>query len=214
MLYLLVALANYWIWRIAKSNLLLGLVLISLSLALAYLSKKFNLKIFLFFLGLIAVITYHILILGFDQGLRNITLEGEKRLGERHGYFAINLGPIFQNKFTLRFYKDISPYLNVYQSNVFNSLSPNLYFFANHPREREKIHEFNMYFSLFIIPFLVGLVIFLNKSNLLILGYFVFALLTTGLIRQDYIFGPILLFPLINYFIVTGLIKIFKFFKK
>lgn len=209
-----VSLANFWIWKVIKGDLFLGAILILLSLMFVYLTEiKFNKKKILFFLLFLLIVSYQIIISGFDPGLKTVAPEQEKQLGERHGYFAINLGNFFQNKYVLRFYKDVNPYLSTYQSNVFNSLSLNLYFFSNHPRERQKVGEFPMYPAVFIAPFLVGLVYFLSRSCYMVTGYLIFALLITGLIRQNYIFGPVLLFPLINLLITIGCLKTFKVVK-
>ena len=151
---------------------------------------------------------------GFDNNLMNLTPDQQSKLNGRHGYFAANLGVLFQNKLTLRFYKDINPHLRVFQDNVFNSLSPNLYFFASHPREREKIEEFAKYPPILVIPFLVGLLYLFGSLDYFTFSFFIFALGVNGLVKQTYLFGPILFFPLINLSITIGLLKIYQFLKK
>lgn len=215
LLNLTIALANFWIWKVIKGDVFLGLLLISLSLAVTYLTNiKFGIRVFLIFLFLSLAIGSQTLISGFDQGLKMISFDQEKQLGERHGYFSIDFGKLFQNKFALRFYKDINPYLNVYQSNVFNSLSLNLYFFANHPRERAKVREFPMYPAIFVVPFFIGLIYCISRPNYLLTGYLTFALLITGFVRQDYIYGPILMMPLINMLITLGLKNVYIYLRK
>lgn len=210
-----VSFTNFWVWRIIKTDLFLGMSLVFFSLLLIYLSfVKINKKILLLSLFLILFISYKVIIPGFDSNLINLDPALEKKIGERHGFYAINLGKLFQNKFTLRFYRDIYPYLNVYGSNVFNSLSPNLYFFANHPREREKVEEFAKYPPILIIPFLVGLLYLLNSSKYVIVAFFIFAAGVTGFIKQTYSLGPILFFPLINLLITIGFLKLVNSFKK
>lgn len=212
---IIVALTNFWIWRIIKIDLLLGLALILLNAVFIYLIDiKFNRKFFLITTFLSLFISIKILVSGFDYNLTVLTPDQQKQLNERHGYFATDLGNLFQNRYMLRFYKDVYPYMNVYGRNIFNSLSPNLYFFANHPREREKVEEFSMYPSILIIPFLVGLIYLLNSSGNLIFGYVLFALLITGFVKQTYIFGSVLFFPLINLIISIGFLKIYRIIKK
>lgn len=208
-----VSFINFWIWRIMDANLVFGLTLTLLSIIFIYLILiKFDKIFFLIFIFLFVLISYQLLASGFDKNLTVINPDQEKQINERHGYFSINLGKFFQNKFVLRFYKDVYPHLNVYGSNMFNSLSPNLYFFTNHPREREKVEEFSMYPSIFVVPFLVGVIYFFSSSNL-ILGYVLFTLLITGFIKQTYIFGPVLFFPLINLIISIGFLKIYRAIK-
>lgn len=210
-----VSFINFWIWRIMNTNLVFGLTLILLSIIFIYLILiKFDKKFFLISLFLIVLISYQLLISGFDKNLIVLNPDQEKQINERHGYFSINLGKFFQNKFVLRFYKDVYLYLNVYESNIFNSLSPNLYFFANHPREREKVEEFSMYPSILVIPFLIGVIYLPNSLKYLIVGYILFALFVTGFIKQNYIFGPVMFFPLINLLISAGILKIYNFLLK
>ncbi|MEK7616929.1 MAG: hypothetical protein AAB414_02655 [Patescibacteria group bacterium] len=208
---LAVAITNFWIWKIIKIDLFLGLTLVLLSLTMASLTAtRLNKKIFLITLLLLFSTSVKILVAGFDNNLRELRPDQQKQLNERHGYFAISLGKLFKNKFVLRFYKDIYPYFNVYASNIFNSLSPNLYFFSNHPREREKVEEFSMYPAIFLIFFLIGLLYFIKSSSYLIVLYLLFALLVTGFIKQTFTLGPVLLFPLINLLITLGILKIFR----
>lgn len=215
LLNLAIALANFWIWRVLKEDLLLGFILILLSIVLSYLSFiRFNLIFYLFLIILALLISYKVLIFGFDGNFKTLSSDRKNLIDDRHWYFAVSLGELFQNKYVLRFYKDVNPYLNVYAGNIFNSLSPNLYFFANHPREREKVQEFPMYPAIFAIPFFVGLIIFISHSYYLITGYLVFTLLITGFISQDYIYGPILMMPLINMLITLGLKNVYIYLRK
>lgn len=208
LLNLIVALANFWIWRALKIDLLLGSALLLVSVLASYLIfVRYSTKIMLFTFFIVLLISFRILGPGFDKNLTNLSIDQEKQLGERHGYFAVDLGRFFQNRFALRFYKDFYPYINNYTSNIFNSLSPNLYFFGNHPREREKIEEISLYPSVFIIPFLMGLTYFLRSIQPFIIWYLLYIIFVTGFIEQNFILGPILFFPLINLFITGGFLK-------
>lgn len=206
----LVSLANFWIWRIIKADFILALALFFISIFLAFLVINNSRKIKLVLVLLLILITIRILYTGFDDNFRLLSPDQYKQLNQRHEYYASDLGILFQNKAVLRIYKDITPYLNIYAANIFNSLSPNLYFFSNHPREREKVDEFVMYPSFFVIFFLIGFIFFLNNSKSWVIGYFVLILLILGFVRQNYIFGPILLFPLINLCIGIGVLRVYS----
>lgn len=211
----IISLINFWIWRIMEANPFLGISLVILNLLLIYLILvRMNKKLLLFSLIIILLISYQSVITGFDKNLIKLDPSLEKKIGERHGYYAINLGSLFQNKFILRFYRDVYPHFNIFVSNVYNNLSPNLYFFANHPREREKVEEFVKYSPFLIIPFIVGLSSLILNVNYHILVYSVYVILFMGLIKQTYYFGPVLFFPLINLSITIGILKMFSFFRK
>ncbi len=211
---IITSLANFWIWRVFKENLLIGVGLLLLSLTLNLLVIKFNKKVLILTVVLTLFISSQLLRFGFDKNLTVLTVDGEKQLNERHGYFSQELGILFQNKYTLRFYKDFYPYANVYLDNLFNNLSPNLYFFENHPRERGKVDEFAKYPGIFIIPFLVGFLLLFKSIPKVFGWYFLLALLISGLIRPNYLSGPVLFYPAINFLITTGLFKIYRIFRK
>lgn len=91
-------------------------------------------------------------------------------------------------------------------------LSPSLYFFSNHPRERTGYHEFEKFQYILLPFFVVGLCVLVQKKNYYLLfllfvpGLFIFTLLGN---RGD--LGPFLFFPFFTITIFQGL---FMFFKK
>ncbi len=211
---LLIIFANFWIWKILKENPIIGIALIIVNILLFLLTTKINKIILSLTLIFCLFLSSQILISGFDKNLSTLTVDGQKQQDTRHGYFSQDLGKLFQNKYALHFYKEAYPYLNTYLNNTFDNLSPNLYFFENHPREREKVGEFSKYPGIFILPFIVGfLLIFKSISKILVI-YFLFAVLVSGFIRQNYFLGPVLFFPLINILISRGIIKTYKILRK
>lgn len=209
----LASMANFWIWRIAKVDLVFASALLVLSLLLSFTLINSSRRIWVIFLLLLILMAIRILSTGFDNNFKALNPDQQKRLNQRHEYYSNDLGIIFQNKIVLRFYKDVMPHINIYVGNIFNSLSPNLYFFTNHPREREKVEEFLFYPSFFVTFFLIGLITFLNNIRFLVFGYLVFSLLITGFIKQDYLFGPIMFFPVVNLLIGIGFLKIYHLFR-
>lgn len=215
-IYLFVVFANFWIWKIFKTDFTFGIALVCLSFLLFFFIH-FKLRKRLIIVGMLFLITFLSLKIfseGFDNHFKSLSTDQERLLGERHGYFAVELGPLFQNKVMLRFYKDIYPYFNIYEGNLFNALSPNLYFFENHPREREKVHEFAMYPSILIMPFIIGIFLSIKRRSRIVGIYTLFAILISGFIKQDFIFGPVFFYPVINLLIVNGLLAIYGRIKK
>lgn len=214
-LALFVALTNSWIWKVSKIDLITGIMLIFLSMMLVYLTYiKLNLKFFLLAVGITLFLGTQVLFAGFDNHLLNPTPEQLTKFNTRHGYFSIHLGIFFNNKISQHFYRDLLPLTEVYESNVYNSLSPNLYFFGNHPRERGNVLEFSKYPSFFVVPFLLGLFAFCKCRNYFIGTYIIFLIVMTGLIRQNYNLGPVLLMPAVNLFLTVGVLNILKYSTK
>jgi hypothetical protein len=84
------------------------------------------------------------------------------------------------------------------QSNLKEVLSPNLYFFANHPNERVGVKEHEK-FPYILLPFFVLGVLLLDfKKNKTILSFFIFApILLVALAGTYFDVEPISIFPFI-----------------
>lgn len=97
-------------------------------------------------------------------------------------------------------------------SNFSEVVDPNLYFFANHPRERVGVQEFEK-FPFLLLPFFVyGLLQFVQKTKnqkLLIISFFAPVLLTS-FIGSKNSFGPFSLFPFVTVFSALGLFQVSK----
>lgn len=86
------------------------------------------------------------------------------------------------------------------QKNLGEVLDFNLYFFANHPRERVGVAEFEKLPYLFIPLFLLGLTIGLKKTSPLCLLSFLAPIALISLVGQDNPMGP---FSLLPFFLAT-----------
>lgn len=82
------------------------------------------------------------------------------------------------------------------KSNLAESLDTNLYFFANHPRSRVGVNEFEKFHFVFIPFFILGILSELHKRKFFeffLLFFIPISILTIVGNRSE--FGPILLFP-------------------
>ncbi len=97
--------------------------------------------------------------------------------------------------------------------NLFENLDPNLYFFANHPRERVGVREFEKFPYIFLPFFLIGLVKILQKldKHKILLISFLIPLILLSLIGNQNEFGPLALFPFFAVTISLGLPRGGKF---
>ncbi len=203
-----VTIINPWIWKIISGDLLLALLLIflSLSLYLAIFLKENNHSYKYLTAVLVISVSAIVFLNAFDRNLFIPSSEEILRQDSKHLYFSHNLGKIYLNRAGLYFHQNLDLPLYKLQSNFFSNLDPNLYFFAGHPRERAGVGDFEKYLFLSLPFFITGIITAVQKKLKLVAYYFILAATAGALIRPDYIFGPVLFFPLINVFISIGII--------
>jgi len=201
--FLLVLFANVWIWRILGHSFFLGLGLIVLSFFLA-----FNMRVGTFIL--FSILSVFLLKNTFDTNLLYISPLDNDRVEHRHEYYAVELGRVYRNRITINMNYRAAPYVSRYLKNMAFNLDPNLYFFANHPRERIIAVEFEKFSFLFLPFFVIGLMTLFSGAFVFLIFYFVLSLLISGLVFPGYDLGPILIFPFIVVVIHLGLSKVIK----
>lgn len=212
--FIFVLLGNLWIWKIFGISIPLALVVI-ISSTLLWLSIIDGQKKY----WLIALCAFAVLLF-FDyktSSVNSLTFlndDEQIHLWERltaYPPIKINLGSkiiwipaanwLEQRKETLIFYK--------LEENLSEIIDPNLYFFANHPRERVGATEFEKFPYILLPFFLIGL-LSINKKNskVFLLAASPFAL--NSFIGNSNPAGPAALFPLIAISTSLGLSKIFS----
>jgi len=200
-IFLLVVLGNAWIWRILGGFLFLGLGLMSLSFFLV-----FNFKIPTFIL--LAVLGSFLLKNTFDTNLLYVSPLEKDKLVHRHEYYSQGLGKIYKNRIGIYLNYSVAPYISRFSKNLSYNLDPNLYFFANHPRERGGVIEFDKFFYISLPIFVFGLTSLLSSAFVLPVIYFAVSLFITAFLFPGYDLGPVLLFPFIVTVLYLGVVKI------
>lgn len=206
---------NFWIWRILELDKLMAVLLILLTFFLFNLIIKRNVEYVYFFItfSLFIIISFALIRTDFNKSLFLLSPEDQVKLNERHAYYAKEFGIFFLNSKVLNYYKNYSPIVSKFESNLFSNLDLNLYFFASHPRERAGINEFEK-FSYLLLPFFIfGIIQVINKKFILSAGYIIIALLISSFVSPNYKLGPILFFPIISISIVFGLINFLTYIK-
>jgi hypothetical protein len=202
-IFLLILLANVWIWRILGSLPLLGLGLMVLSFLLT-----FNYKIPS--LILLAILGTFLLRNAFDSNFLQILPAEKVRVDQRHEFYSQGLGKIYKNRIGVYLNYTVAPRVSEFLNNLGYSLDPNVYFFAGHPRESGEAVEFEK-FSYFLFPlFIFGIVSLLSGAFEFTVLYLVLSLAITVFVSPGYGLGPVLSFPFIVAVIYTGVLKIVK----
>lgn len=176
---------NLWIWKIFQFNSMIGVLTLVSSLAL-YLtilpSNKYYFYISIFFISLLVFFQYKT---------------------------TLNIEAITVNKNNSGFTQIISVF-NKLEQNFSENIDPNLYFFANHPRERFGIKEFEKFSYILLVPLLIGFASIKSKNIKITLFAALLPLTLLTLIGNNNPLGPFSLFPLVTVMIAIGLTKLFS----
>lgn len=205
-----VLITSFWFWKVITTSLLLTLILVALSNVIYIMNIKNGGKKLITFAVVLPLFAFFI---SLSQNIdSNILLETgvEKDIQiKRYRYLAADLGKVYRNRLGVFWHKEIELPVRKYQSNLFQIMDLNSYFFASHPRERGGVEEFEK-FSPFLLPFFVaGIAIFIfkNKFN------FLFAIgmaVASAFVRPNYPLGPVLIFPVLLVSISLGIRYFFK----
>lgn len=197
---LFVSVFNLWLIKIFFFSIFIAIILV-LSSIFIYLALKTDEKKYLY-LSAVALI-----ILTFFQ-FRTSTIDSLTYLNEREkveqrqkmtGYprhFFKFANWLEQRKEAVMFYK--------IEKNFFEVVDPNLYFFANHPRERIGIVEYEKFPYIFL-PFFIAGILLIKKSDINILVVSLSPLVLLSLIGSSNPIGPFSLFPALAAYTASGL---------
>lgn len=196
---------NLWIWKIFSFSFLIGTLTVLASLSL-YLSLQTNKKKYLYILILLFVF---LLFFQYKTSSKNSLtfLNDNEKLQQQirlRGYppSRIPIANWLENrKETLIFYK--------LEANISEVVDPNLYFFANHPRERVGVVEYEK-FAYILIPFFILGLFSIKKKNIKTLLISISPFVLISVIGNSNPVGPFSLFPFLSSFTGIGLIPVFS----
>lgn len=205
---------NLWLWKILAFDITLGLVVVLASIFL-WLGLQ-NIKKFYFY-TLIVLFSLLIFFQWKTSFKTSLTFRNDNEKVIQQEWLKA-YPPIYikiagktiwipiahwleQRKEFLVFYK--------IEENFSEIVDPNLYFFANHPRERVGVKEFEKFPYILLPVFIVGL-FSIKKKNLkeVLLGLSPVVLIS--LIGNSNSIGPFALFPFFAAVISMGLVPIFS----
>jgi len=211
---LFVLLANLWIWRILTRSILIGLLVLLTSFYFTVVINKNEHKKFVVLMFILVFLQWR------TTQIRSLTLlsndqirQQDQRLNE-YPPIAIE---IFGTKIWIPFAhwlegrNETRIYYRIRES-FFEVIDPNLYFFANNPRQRVGITEFEK-FPYILLPFFVSGVyklVYTKKYKLLFVSMFL-PVITISVIGHNNNFGPFSLFPFIS---MAIFIEVLSFYDK
>lgn len=215
LILLFVIILNPWWWVVIQRNLLVGILVFSLSFVNFIYFWQIESKKLIFLLIMLTMAVFFIAAReAFDESIFSKSALDIQQYYKRHEFYAKELGKIYTNRISLAYFKDFNLPIYKLQHNFFANLDPNLYFFKSHPRERIGVEEFEKYLPIFLPFFLVGFLYIICKSLPKILIYTVIISLISSLISPKFNLGPILFFPIINFMVTIGIILSSKSFRK
>jgi hypothetical protein len=196
---------NLWLVRIFRFNVFIGIAAIIGSVFI-YLSIQRGTNKYLYFSG------FCIFVLMFFQYKtssvnslvflnENEKIEQQQRMRGYPKSLYRFANWLEQRKEALIFYK--------IEENFSEIADPNLYFLANHPRERIGIVEYEKMPYIFLPFFIIG-ILSINKTGVNILLLSISPVILLSLIGNSNPIGPFSLFPLLVAYIAKGLEPVFK----
>lgn len=200
-----VSLSNFWIYWIFQYNFFVGLFLIieSLLLFLSFIFRKDKVISFSIFL-ILSFCSFTLLFNHLDKTFFSISTMDSIRIRERQQYYANELGKVYKNRFGIIYFDTLRPVFSKISSNFFSPLDLSLYFSPKLHKDQEKI-------PLLLAPlFFIGFLFFVADFQIISTIYIILALTANSFIQLDSKFGPLLIFPVITFFIGLGLIKLLK----
>jgi len=202
---------NYWLYRIIKIDLLVALLMVVISFLLMTITHSKKSKLFVVvLLSAFLLLSFKLYQREFDSNIFRLHGLEKDLIAKRHEYYSFELGKLYRNRYGLWYFEKFNPMAEKYLSNCFSYLDYNLYFSGNHTQERPGIMEFYKYPLLLLPVFFVGLFLFLREVNIAIFLYFLFSIFVSGFINPGAVFGPVLMFPFINYLFFTALLSLKK----
>lgn len=213
-LLIVIPLLNSWFWRMWKLDVFTTFLCLVLSYLLAIsLISKISKKLMILTILATFLLSINSLVKGINKELFKKTQLDISTYEVRHEYYAKELGRLYKNRIGINYLKKYVPNEYRIEKKLFSILDLNLYFFASHPRERGGVEEFEKFPFVYIPFFVLGIITYLKKPKKVFLYYFLAATLTSVFIHTAYYLGPVLFFPIINSFIMLGIISVLKMYK-
>lgn len=194
---------NLWVWRLFWENLLVGCVVFVNTLMLNFLFLKGTpLRNLVWFLVGFLILVVLQVTTTVGASLTKLSADEQRIIDLRVREYPIYKLPI---GYWLEARPESIVVLRI-QKNIFENLDPNLYFFANHPRQRVGVKEFEKFPYIFLPFFLYGLYSLMRvpQNRGVFLVFFV-PLLVAGFIGNKNALGLFPLFPLLAVSTARGL---------
>lgn len=214
LIFSLIALGNVWIWKILLNNIFVGalLLLATLFFVLRVFNNKYS-KIFIVLFTSIIVIQINSTNINSLTHLDNYDIYvRDTRLSEYPPVHLTIFGKtvwipaahwIEGRKESVAFFRLLDNFSEV--------ADPNLYFFANHPRERVGFEESEKFPFIFLPVFLYGTIFLIRKCPKKILFVtLLIPIFILTLVGHNNKFGSLSLFPFITASTTFGFINSYK----
>ncbi len=218
MAFLIFLFANIWIWKIFQFNFLVFVVTILATFFLyrSVKEKKLDKVFVVLFLFLLIFQFKTTKIIPLAELSNQEKLYQIQRLKE---YPPVYIKLFNKNLWvpTANWFENKPWLLSLYRikNNIGDAVSPNLYFFSNHPNERVGFKEFEKFPYILLPFFVIGFLSFDFKKNLKIFMFsFGVPIVLTGLIGQSNSSGVVSLFPIIFVLNLLGVEYLYERYKK
>lgn len=215
-IFVFVLLGNFWIWKILSLNTPLGLLIIAVSIFLFLSLKRKNQNYSVIFIILFTLLLFFQWKTTSKVSLVELSNDEQRvqqmRLKEYPPVFFeigrktlwVPVAHWFEGREeSIAFFRILE--------NFSETIDPNLYFFANHPRERIGINEFEKFPYVFLPLFFYGLLLSVEKNRKLVFSIsLILPVVLISIIGHKNPFGPFSLFPFFSVLITLGIGKLYS----
>lgn len=217
--YVFILLANNWIWKVFSQNFLIFIAIIFESIILSLIFfKKLSKKWLILFWVMFFLIIFLQIKTSLPQSLTLLDNDEQRIKQERLKFYnpsnhylrvifyRLDLRDHLEGDFNIATFRILR--------NFFETIDPNVYFFAGHPRERVWANDFKKFPFILILPFLLGIYKLFSSKNMLVYLYLGISILILSFIGHKNILGSFILFPVIILTIFVGINSLIKLIPK
>lgn len=206
-LFAIVLLGNLWIWKILTFNIFLALLVATTSIALYLLVQRKSVRLTMLFSILFLILLFFQLRTTLVQNLTYLDNDQQRLQQERLRQYPpqfLRIGYWFEGR------NESIAFFRV-RENFFEVLDPNLYFFANHPRQRVGVKEFEKFPYLLLPLFIYGIFkLSRRKTNKFFYSSFFLSVFLISFIGNNNPLSSFSLFPFFTVSIFRGAEELYK----
>lgn len=182
-------------------NIFLNIIIAALTILLFLSTRSKNKIIPLLTLILASALSLFLIVNYFDKSMFSTTELESIKTQERRVFLGKELGRIYGNRIGIFYFDSVRPFFGKLSNNFFSALDLTRYFSSDF------LNYSDRYPLILALLAILGIVLFILDIKIIPLIYFLIAISVSSLINFNSKQNLLLMLPLINLFILKGLVK-------